>query len=231
MKKINIFAVALLVGAIVMAGCSGSNYATRGGVIGGTSGALLGAGVGALAGGDAKSAAIGAAVGAAVGTGAGVLIGNRMDKQKAELERIAGAQVEEVTDANDLKAIKVTFADGILFATNSSQLNQSSRNALTDFARSLSENPLTDVTIQGHTDNTGSRAVNERLSADRAQSVASFLTGQGIAANRLTTQGLAFDVPVADNATAEGRAKNRRVEVFISANSEMIKQAEAGTLQ
>jgi outer membrane protein OmpA-like peptidoglycan-associated protein len=230
MKK-NFLIVLPLVAALIMnLGCGSMSNTTKGVLIGGGGGAAAGAGIGAAIGGG-RGAAVGAGVGAVVGTAAGAIIGNKMDKQKAELERIAGAQVEEITDANDLKAIKVTFADGILFATGSSQLSQSSRNALTDFARSLAENSLTDVTIQGHTDNTGSRAVNERLSAERAQSVSNFLSGQGIASNRLTTQGFAFDVPIADNSTADGRAKNRRVEIYISANTEMIRQAEAGTLR
>jgi outer membrane protein OmpA-like peptidoglycan-associated protein len=203
---------------------------SKGALIGGGGGAALGAGIGAIIG-DGRGAAIGAGIGAVVGTATGAIIGNKMDKQIEELARIEGAQVEEITDVNELKAIKVTFADGILFATNSSQLSQSSRNALTNFAQSLAANPLTDVTIYGHTDNTGSRAVNERLSAERAQSVANFLTGQGLSSSRFTTEGLAFDVPVADNSTAAGRAQNRRVEIYISANEEMIRQAEAGTLQ
>ena len=153
-----------------------------------------------------------------------------MEKQRAELEKIQGAQVEEVTDVNNLKAIKITFADGILFQTGKSDLNQSSRNALTEFATSLAQNPSTDVTIQGHTDNTGSREVNLRVSSQRAQSVASFLSGQGISGNRIKTEGLAYDAPVADNATAEGRAQNRRVSVFITANQELIQHAADCTL-
>ncbi|MFR1241297.1 MAG: OmpA family protein, partial [Butyricimonas faecihominis] len=144
---------------------------------------------------------------------------------------IEGAQVETVTDANDLQAIKVTFDNGILFATNSSQLSSSSRDALTKFATSLKNSPETDITIYGHTDNTGTRAVNERISKERAEAVANFLVGNGIARNRITTEGLAFDQPVADNSTAEGRAKNRRVEVYITASANMIKQAEEGTLK
>ena len=154
-----------------------------------------------------------------------------MDKQKKELEAIQGAQVETVTDANDLQAIKVTFDNGILFATNSSQLSASSKDALTKFATSLKNSPETDITIYGHTDNTGTRAVNERISKERAEAVANFLIGNGIARNRITTEGLAFDQPVADNSTAEGRAKNRRVEVYITASANMIKQAEEGTLK
>jgi len=226
MKKNILIGISLVALLIMNTGCGSMNKTTQGAIIGGGGGAAAGAGVGAIIGGG-RGAAIGAGIGAVVGGTAGAIIGNRMDRQIAELERIEGAMVEEVTDANDYKAIKVTFADGILFATGSSQLSQSSRNALTNFARSLADNVHTDVVIQGHTDNTGTRAVNERLSTERAQSVASFLTGQGIASSRITTQGLAFDVPVADNATAEGRARNRRVEVFISANPEMIRQAEA----
>ena len=90
--------------------------------------------------------------------------------------------------------------------------------------------PDTDVTIYGHTDNTGTRAVNERISKERADAVANFLVGQGISRSRLTTEGLAFFQPVADNSTAEGRAQNRRVEIYITANADMIKKAESGQL-
>ena len=234
-KRFNFFVAVLLNCTIIMAGCSGSKWAstsnaTKGGVIGGASGALLGAGVGALAG-QGKGAAIGAAVGAAVGTGAGVLIGNRMDKQKAELEQIEGAQVETVMDVNNLQAIKVTFDSGILFDTGRSNLNTVSRESLIKFANSLKANPETDVTIYGHTDNTGSRDVNVRLSNERAESVAKFLIDNSISGSRLTTEGKAYDEPVADNSTAEGRALNRRVEIFIAANENMIQQAEEGTLK
>lgn len=178
-----------------------------------------------------KGAMIGAAVGAAVGSGTGALIGRRMDKQKKELEKIQEAKVESVTDVNNLQALKVTFDNGILFATNKSELSPSARTALTKFATSLKNSPDTDITIYGHTDNTGSRAVNEKLSKERADAVANFLVGNGINRSRITTEGLAYDQPVADNSTAEGRAQNRRVEVYITANSDMIKKAENGTLE
>jgi outer membrane protein OmpA-like peptidoglycan-associated protein len=154
-----------------------------------------------------------------------------MDKQKAELEKIEGAQVENTTDNNGLQAIKVTFDSGILFATNSSTLSTEARNSLNNFAISLQNHPLTNVQIFGHTDNTGSRQVNERLSQERAQAVANNLIGHGVNSPRLAIRGLAYDDPVADNSTADGRAKNRRVEVYIIANSEMINQAQSGTLQ
>jgi outer membrane protein OmpA-like peptidoglycan-associated protein len=230
MKSFNKTIALLLCSIMLLGSCSSTKNATKGGVIGGAGGALLGAGIGALVG-QGKGAAIGAAVVGAVGAGAGVVIGKKMDKQKAELEKIEGAKVESVTDANNLQAIKVTFDCVILFATGKSDLNASKKTTLNKFAASLKETPETDVTIYGHTDNKGSREVNEKLSNDRAASVAAFLKSNGIASERMTTEGKAFDEPVADNSTAEGRAQNRRVEIYITANKQMIKQAEQGTLK
>lgn len=102
-----------------------------------------------------------------------------MDKQKAELEKIEGAKVETVTDANNLQAIKVTFDSGILFATGKSDLNSSSKSALLKFSASLKETPETDITIYGHTDNKGSHDMNLTLSNNRATSVAKFLNANG----------------------------------------------------
>lgn len=98
------------------------------------------------------------------------------------------------------------------------------------FAASVKDNPQTDITVYGHTDNTGSREINEKLSKERALAVSNFLVGNGVSRERIKTEGLAYDVPVGDNATAEGRAANRRVEVYITANAQMIQQAQAGTL-
>lgn len=203
---------------------------TKGGLLGGGVGAAVGATIGAIAG-NGKGAAIGAAVGTAVGSTAGILIGKKMDKQQAELEKIEGAKVESVTDVNNLQAIKVTFDSGILFNTGKSDLSSDARTALSNFASSLKDTPATDVTIIGHTDNTGSRELNERLSLDRAQSVIGFLSHNGISTERTSGEGMAFDQPVADNSTIDGRKQNRRVEVFITANETMIQEAENGTLE
>lgn len=219
-------AVILLSCSILLAGCASMNKTGKGALIGAGSGAAIGAGIGALFGKNAKSAAIGATIGTAVGTTAGALIGKKMDKKAAELETIDNATVETVTDANNLQAIKVTFASGILFATNSSSLSQESKTALKEFAAKMQDLPDTDFTIQGHTDNTGSREVNERLSLERAKAVGNYLRSCNIASSRFTEIGLAYDVPVADNATAEGRKQNRRVEIYITANENMIKSAE-----
>lgn len=228
--NLNVLLSFLLISAMVFSGCSSMKSSTKGGLVGGGAGAALGAGVGALIG-DKKGAAIGAAIGAGVGASAGVLVGKKMDKQRAELEKIEGAQVETVTDANDLQAIKVTFDSGILFAVGKSDLSPISKTALNNFAKSLKDTPETDISVYGHTDNTGARELNERLSVERAQSVMDYLMKNGIEAKRISGTGLAYDDPVADNSTAEGRQLNRRVEVFITANERMIEQAEEGTLE
>lgn len=191
----------------------------------------MGAGIGALAGGS-KGAAIGAAIGAGVGAGAGALIGKKMDKQAEELAQIEGAQVEDTTDANGLQAIKVTFDSGILFATNKSDLNAASKSSLDKFSESLKNTPDTDVTIYGHTDNTGSLEVNQKLSLKRAESVSSYLKARGVDKARIiSVEGMDYQQPVASNDTAEGRQQNRRVEIYITANQQMIDQANAGTLE
>lgn len=225
MRKILII---LLSTSLVLGGCGTMNNTTKGTLFGAGGGAAVGAGVGAIAG-NSKGALIGAAIGAAVGAGTGAIIGNKMDKQRAELERIEGASVDTVSDVNGLKALKVTFAEGILFETGKSELSYNSKNALDKFAQSLSENPDTDLVIYGHTDNTGSRKINQNLSEQRSMSVRNYLANKGIRIDRLSTFGMAYDQPVADNSTAAGRAQNRRVEVYISANKEMIQKAQSGS--
>ena len=225
-KTIAILACAMT----VLTGCATLNNLAKGSLIGGVGGGAVGAGVGAAIGGD-KGAAIGAAIGTAVGAGAGAIIGNVMDKKAEELAALEAAQVETVEDANGLKAIKVTFDSGILFATNKSNLSAEAKSNLKKFADEMKDLSDTDITIYGHTDNTGSAEVNERLSLQRANAVSAELQADGIAKSRITTEGKSFTMPVADNSTAEGRAQNRRVEVFISANQNMIAAAENGELK
>lgn len=224
---------ALVLSASLLLGsaCSSMTNTGKGALIGGGGGAALGAGIGALIG-KGKGAAIGAGIGAAVGAGAGALIGKKMDKQQAELEaQLANATVEEVTDVNGYQGIKVTFEGGILFPTNGTTLSSSAKTNLSNFAASLQSNPDTDVQIYGFTDNTGSMAANEKVSNGRAESVRAYLLNSGVAASRLTAKGLPMDYYVADNSTAEGRAQNRRVEIYITANEAMVEKANAGTLK
>ena len=224
MKKYIAF---FLCGAMILSGCSSMSKMAQDALIGTGAGAAVGAGVGALIGKDGKAAAIGAAVGSAVGATAGAIIGKKMDQKAAELAALEAATVETVEDANGLEAIKVTFDSGILFALNKADLNAQSKANLAKFASQMADMPETDITIYGHTDNTGSDAVNERLSKQRAQSVLDYLKSCGISADRMTSEGMSYHMPVASNETAEGRAQNRRVEVYISANENMIKEAEA----
>lgn len=233
MKKTNIFTVsALSICMLVGAGCSTMTNTGKGALIGGGGGTAVGAGIGALIGGG-KGAGIGAAIGAAVGAGAGALIGRKMDKQREELERELArtATVEPVTDQNGLQAIKVTFNGGILFPTNGTTLNTSSRQDLTEFAASLNNNPQTNVQIFGFTDNTGTMAVNERVASGRANAVRDYLINSGVASSRITATAEPMTDYIASNDTPEGRAQNRRVEIYITANEQMIQQAEQGTLQ
>lgn len=213
-------------------GCSSMTQTGKGALIGGGGGAALGAGLGAIIGGG-KGAGIGSAIGAAVGAGAGALIGKKMDKQQAQLEQELGnqAKVEQTTDSNGLQAIKVTFDGGILFPTNGTSLSPQAETDLTGFANSLKSNPDTNVQIFGFTDNTGTMAVNERVATGRAASVLSYLVNSGVSPTRLSSQGIPMADYVASNETAAGRAQNRRVEIYITADKKMIQQAEAGTLQ
>ncbi len=229
-KTITLAAIAC--GLLLTSSCNSMSNTGKGALIGGGGGSALGAGLGAIIGGG-KGAAIGAGIGAAVGAGAGALIGNKMDKQKKELQAQLGnnASVDEVTDANGLKAIKVTFASGILFPTNGTTLNTSARTELSGFATNLINNPDTNVQIYGYTDDTGTMTVNERVATGRADAVRQFLLNSGVGANRLSAQGIPMADYVASNATPEGRAQNRRVEIYISANEKMIQDANAGTLQ
>ena len=220
MKKVKFFTIGLCF-ALVLAGC---NNTQKGAAIGAGGGAVLGAIVGKLAG----NTAVGAAVGAAVGTGAGAIIGKKMDKAKAQAEAVKNAQVQQVTDINGLPALKVTFDSGILFTTNKAELNAAAKTSLTEFSKVVKENSDMDIAIIGHTDNTGSDAINNPLSENRAKSVSTYLKNSGVNASQIkTVEGQGSKNPVADNSTAEGRTQNRRVEVYIYASQEMIKAAEA----
>lgn len=224
MKKV---IVLCLSASLIFAGCSSWSKTANGSLLGSGAGAILGAGIGALIGNDAQSAAIGAAIGTAVGGGTGAIIGHKMDKKAEELAAIEAAKVETVTDVNGLEAIKVTFDSGILFGFNSSKLSDESKESLKQFAETMKDMPLTDITVYGHTDNVGSESANQKVSDKRAAAVSDYLNGLGIDKERIVSKGLSFTVPVASNDTEEGRAQNRRVEIYITANEQMIQEAAA----
>lgn len=241
MKKIKLATLALCA-LMIVSGCGTgtTSNTTKGGLLGAGGGALLGGIMGNVIGKNSKSTALGAAIGMAVGTGAGVLIGKKMDKAAAAAAQVKNAQVEQVTDANGLTAVKVSFDSGILFTTGSSTLQGTAKSSLTQFANVLKQYSDADVAIQGYTDNQGwknstaeqSAQKNQALSLQRAQSVQNYLLSQGVSSAQMkSVEGLGEANPVADNSTAAGQAQNRRVEVYLYASEAMINAANNGTLQ
>ncbi len=203
----------------------GMSKTAKGGLIGGLGGAVAGGVLGRVIGGKSGTAKV-AIIGAVVGGTGGALIGRKMDKAAAELRRdLEGAKVERVGEG-----IKITFASGILFATNSSTLTPAAAGNISELATTLQKYADTNVLIEGHTDNSGSNAINQPLSQRRAQAVANTLTGEGVDTARITATGYGSTQPVGDNATAAGKAANRRVEVAIFANEKMQKAAKKGQL-
>ena len=205
---------------------TGMSKTAKGGLIGAGSGAVAGAILGRVIGGGARGTAIGAIVGAAAGGTTGAIIGRKMDKQAEELQKdMQNARVERVGEG-----IKITFDSGILFDTNSANLRAASEADITKMAAILQKYPDTNVLVEGHTDNSGSDAINQPLSERRAQAVATSTISKGVSSSRITTQGYGSSQPVGDNATAEGKQANRRVEIAIYANEKMKKAAEADRL-
>ena len=190
----------------------------------------------------AAGGGLGAVLGGVTGRLVGYLIGKKMDKAKAAAAAVNNAQVQTITDANDLEALKVTFDSGILFATGKSELSSSAKSSLDKFATTvLIPNSDMDVVIKGHTDNTGFKGVtsqeendkkNLQLSYNRAGAVSNYLLEKGVQAKQIrAVDGCGPFEPVADNSTTYGKQQNRRVEVYLYASEAMIKAAEAGTLQ
>ena len=128
------------------------------------------------------------------------------------------------------EGIKITFDSGILFDTNAATLRAASVSEIDKMAAVLLKYPDTNVLVEGHTDASGSDAINQPLSERRAQAVAAEAIAKGVSSSRITTQGYGSTQPVADNSTAAGKAANRRVEVAIFANEKMQKAAKKGQL-
>jgi outer membrane protein OmpA-like peptidoglycan-associated protein len=176
----------------------------------GTLGALAGAAVGAATS-SKKDRGKGALIGAAVGGAAAGGYGYYADKQEAELRRsMQGTGVEVQRNGDDLKLI---MPGNITFATNSADIAGNFYAPLNQLANSFKQYDQNSIEIVGHTDNVGAHQYNYTLSQRRAQSVANYLTAQGVNGMRVTTRGMGPDQPVASNASESGRAQNRRVEI------------------
>jgi len=178
--------------------------------IGGLGGVVAGGLLGGLIGGKT-----GRIIGAGIGGVAGAAVGYQMDKQIKELkEQTAGSGVD-VTETDNGSAILVNLPDGVTFDVGSSTLKPEFRATLDKVAQSLIQYPNSLVDVYGHTDSTGSDAFNQTLSESRARTVMNYLISRGVPAARLRSQGFGETMPVASNDTADGRAKNRRVEIKI----------------
>ena len=176
-----------------------------------------------------RNAAIGAAIGAAagffvgdgeldeilgtaaVGAGVGAGIGLYMDKQQQALEEIDEVDVERI----DEETLRVNFDSDILFAVDSSVLSPQSMASLDEFAQVMREYPKTAILVQGYTDSTGSEEYNMRLSQRRADAVYKHLVLREVEPGRMQAIGYGEGYPVADNATPQGRALNRRVSILV----------------
>jgi len=201
-----------------------ANNKQKGGVIGATGGAVIGAIIGNNVG-KGGNGKLGAVIGGVVGGTAGVLIGAKMDKQAQKIEEeIPGAKVERVDDA-----IVVTFDEnsGVYFATDKYNINSTSQATLDKLSNIFKEYPDTNILVVGHTDDVGPAEYNMILSKNRAYAVTNYLIGKGLSSGRLTTNWFGETQPMYDNSTAEGRAKNRRVNVAILPNNKMIEDAKA----
>lgn len=202
-------ATIVLAGAIALAGCETMDERQRGTAQGAAIGAVAGAVIGKATGGKAGT---GAVAGAAVGAIAGNLWSKRMqDKQRAMEQATQGTGIEVArTEDNQLK---VNVPSDISFAVGRADLQPGLRPVLDQFAQGL--DATTVVRIVGHTDSTGSDAINDPLSLERARTVSNYLQDRGVPASRLEIAGRGSREPVADNTTPEGRAQNRRVEIFL----------------
>lgn len=215
MRRSPLLITLALSGAMVATACTTDPYTgqqtvnrTAVGIIGGAVGGYL---LGDLVGGshDRNAKMIGAGIGAI----AGGAVGNYMDRQEAELRRqTAGTGVDVIRTGDELI---LRMPAGITFPVDSYALQPGVQGTLNEVARTLASYNQTYIDVLGHTDSTGSDAYNQALSERRAQSVADYLSSQGVAQARMGIRGYGETQPIASNDTEEGRAQNRRVEIKV----------------
>ena len=202
---------AVAITALLLGGCANMSAEQQGTAKGAGIGAASGAVLGAVVGGRAGT---GAVIGGVLGAVAGNLWSKRMEERKQAMEQATQGTGVEVSRTAD-NQLKLNIPNDISFDLNSYAIKPELRNVLDAFANSLREDPQTRLLIVGHTDSSGSPAINNPLSVERAQSVRDYLVARGVAVTRVETAGRGENEPVADNATDAGRAQNRRVEIFL----------------
>lgn len=214
----------------VLAGCANMTETQRGTAKGAGIGAGVGAVLGAVTGsGGGSRAAKGAVIGGAAGAVIGNIWSSRMEEQKKQMEQATQGTGVEVSQTAD-NQLKLDIPSDISFDTNRADIKSDFRPILDKFATSLAQNPYTTVTIIGHTDSTGSDAINNPLSMNRAAHTRDYLTARGIASQRFIVEGRGAREPVAPNDTPTNRARNRRVEIFV-AEQQATAQAPQPQLQ
>jgi outer membrane protein OmpA-like peptidoglycan-associated protein len=215
-SKLNKTMLGAIVLALATSGCADMNQTQRGTATGAGIGAGLGAILGAsTGGGGGNRAATGAVLGAAAGGLAGNIWSKRMEQQKQQMEqatRGTGVQVSQTQD----NRLKLEIPSDVSFDTGRSDIKSNFRPVLERFAGTLNENPASVVTIIGHTDSTGSTSINQPLSIDRAARTRDYLTMRGVSPNRIAIDGRGEREPIASNDDPGGRARNRRVEIYVA---------------
>lgn len=201
----------LTLAAVMAAGCSSMSERERGTASGAGIGAVAGAVIGSATGGKAGT---GAVVGGALGAVVGNVWSKRQEERRIAMERATKGTSVEVTRTAD-NQLKLNIPNDVSFDVNSAAIRPEMRNVLDPFATELRGDPNARVTIVGHTDSTGSPAVNNPLSLERAASVRDYLVNRGVPAMQVQTAGRGETEPVASNDTEAGRARNRRVEIYL----------------
>jgi outer membrane protein OmpA-like peptidoglycan-associated protein len=204
-------AVGLSAAALLLAGCENMSEREKGTAIGAGVGAAAGAVLGKATGGNTGTSAV---IGGAVGAVAGNIWSKRQEERRVAMEQATRGTGVEVSRTAD-NQLKVNVPSDISFDTGSANIRPQLRSVLDPFANSLKGDPNARVTIVGHTDSTGSDRINDPLSVQRAQSVRDYLAGHGVAPTRVEVAGHGEREPIADNSTDAGRAKNRRVEIYL----------------
>jgi outer membrane protein OmpA-like peptidoglycan-associated protein len=212
-KSISAF-TCIALSAAMLSGCANMDATQQGTAKGAGIGAVAGTVLGALVGGR-NGAVTGAVLGGVAGAVGGNVWSQRMQNQKIAMEQATAGTGVAVSQTADNR-LKLDIPSDVSFASGRSDINSSFAPVLNQFATSLNQNPGTTVTIIGHTDNTGTDAINNPLSIQRANATRDYLVSRGVASQRIATDGRGSREPVADNSTQAGRDKNRRVEIYVA---------------
>lgn len=199
--------VTVCAAAVLLTGCATATQEQKGA---GT-GAVIGAVAGQILGRDSKSTAIGAGLGAL----GGYIWSKQMEDKKRAMEQATAGTGTVVTQTAD-NQLKLDIPSDLSFDSGRYDIKPALHAVLDRFATTLNQNPVTTVRVVGHTDNVGSDAVNNPLSVNRAAATRDYLVSRGVAGNRIAIDGRGSREPIADNATAAGKARNRRVEIFVA---------------